>query len=40
MAQDIVPIELSLTAGDLVTLWAPPWRAGDKPGRQSGAAAA
>jgi hypothetical protein len=27
MAQDIVPIELSLTAGDLVTLWAPKWRA-------------
>lgn len=27
MAADIVPIELSLTAGDLVTLWAPPWRA-------------
>ncbi|HEY2763711.1 MAG TPA: primosomal protein [Pseudonocardiaceae bacterium] len=27
MAQDIVPIELSLTAGDLVTLWAPHWRA-------------
>lgn len=26
MAQDIVPIELSLTAGDLVTLWAPQWR--------------
>jgi hypothetical protein len=26
MAQDIVPIELSLTAGDLVTLWAPRWR--------------
>lgn len=23
---DIVPIELSLTAGDLVTLWAPRWR--------------
>ena len=27
MAADIVPIELSLTAGDLVTLWAPRWRA-------------
>ncbi|MFN2494958.1 MAG: primosomal protein [Pseudonocardiaceae bacterium] len=26
MAQDIVPIELCLTAGDLVTLWAPGWR--------------
>lgn len=26
MAQDIVPIELSVTAGDLVTLWAPRWR--------------
>ena len=26
MAQDIVPIELGLTAGDLVTLWAPQWR--------------
>ncbi len=26
MAADIVPIELSLTAGDLVTLWAPRWR--------------
>ncbi len=26
MAQDIVPIELGLTAGDLVTLWAPRWR--------------
>jgi hypothetical protein len=26
MAADIVPIELSLTAGDLVTLWAPHWR--------------
>lgn len=26
MAADIVPIELSLPAGDLVTLWAPPWR--------------
>lgn len=26
MAQDIVPIELALTAGDLVTLWAPQWR--------------
>ncbi|MFZ0121631.1 MAG: primosomal protein [Pseudonocardiaceae bacterium] len=27
MAADIVPIELSVTAGDLVTLWAPRWRA-------------
>ncbi|MGQ0715911.1 MAG: primosomal protein [Pseudonocardiales bacterium] len=26
MAADIVPIELALTAGDLVTLWAPRWR--------------
>ncbi|HYZ08216.1 MAG TPA: primosomal protein [Pseudonocardiaceae bacterium] len=26
MAQDIVPIELGLTAGDFVTLWAPRWR--------------
>ncbi|AMY19466.1 MULTISPECIES: primosomal protein [Nocardiaceae] len=26
MAQDIVPIELGVTAGDLVTLWAPEWR--------------
>ncbi|MGD9990435.1 primosomal protein [Pseudonocardia sp.] len=26
MASDIVPIRLSLTAGDLVTLWAPQWR--------------
>jgi hypothetical protein len=26
MAADIVPIELGLTAGDLVTLWAPRWR--------------
>ncbi len=26
MAQDIVPVQLSLTAGDLVTLWAPGWR--------------
>ncbi len=25
MAADIVPIEVSLTAGDLVTLWAPRW---------------
>jgi len=24
--QDIVPVQLSLTAGDLVTLWAPLWR--------------
>ena len=28
MASDIVPIQLSLTAGDLVTLWAPRWREG------------
>jgi hypothetical protein len=26
MAADIVPIEISVTAGDLVTLWAPRWR--------------
>lgn len=26
MASDIVPIRLSLTEGDLVTLWAPTWR--------------
>lgn len=26
MAQDIVPIELGLTRGDLITLWAPRWR--------------
>jgi hypothetical protein len=26
MAQDIVPITLALTDGDLVTLWAPRWR--------------
>ncbi|MFD7654084.1 primosomal protein [Actinosynnema sp. NPDC059797] len=26
MAQDIVPIELGLTQGDVVTLWAPRWR--------------
>ncbi|HZG92144.1 MAG TPA: primosomal protein [Pseudonocardia sp.] len=26
MASDIVPIQLSLTGGDLVTLWAPRWR--------------
>jgi hypothetical protein len=26
MAQDIVPIQLGLTQGDLVTLWAPRWR--------------
>lgn len=26
MAQDIVPIELGLPQGDLVTLWAPTWR--------------
>ncbi|AOW92170.1 primosomal protein [Rhodococcus sp. WMMA185] len=29
MAGDIVPIELGLTDGDLVTLWAPLWREGD-----------
>jgi hypothetical protein len=28
VASDIVPIQLSLTAGDLVTLWAPRWREG------------
>lgn len=27
MAADIVPIELAVTAGDLLTLWAPRWRA-------------
>src|SRR5215204_137777 len=26
MAQDIVPIRLGLTQGDMVTLWAPTWR--------------
>jgi hypothetical protein len=26
MAQDIIPITLALTAGDLITLWAPRWR--------------
>ncbi|MEO9222535.1 MAG: primosomal protein, partial [Mycobacteriaceae bacterium] len=26
MAQDIVPVELVLTEGDLITLWAPRWR--------------
>ena len=26
MAQDIVPIELGLPQGDVVTLWAPRWR--------------
>ena len=26
MASDIVPIQLALTRGDVVTLWAPPWR--------------
>ncbi|KZB79630.1 hypothetical protein [Amycolatopsis regifaucium] len=31
MAQDIVPIELGLPQGDVVTLWAPRWRQeGDK----------
>ncbi|MFC4602593.1 primosomal protein [Rhodococcus kronopolitis] len=29
MAGDIVPIQLGLTDGDLVTLWAPKWREGD-----------
>ena len=29
MAGDIVPIEIGLTDGDLVTLWAPRWREGD-----------
>lgn len=29
MAGDIVPIELGLTRGDLVTLWAPSWHEGD-----------
>ncbi|QIX51279.1 primosomal protein [Rhodococcus sp. DMU1] len=29
MAGDIVPIELGLTDGDVVTLWAPRWREGD-----------
>ncbi|EOM75443.1 primosomal protein [Rhodococcus rhodnii] len=29
MAGDIVPIELGLTDGDYVTLWAPSWREGD-----------
>jgi hypothetical protein len=28
VAMDIVPIQLSLTAGDLITLWAPSWREG------------
>ena len=26
MAQDIVPVQLALTEGDVVTLWAPRWR--------------
>jgi len=26
MAQDIIPVELVLTEGDLITLWAPRWR--------------
>jgi hypothetical protein len=26
VADDLVPIQLSLTAGDLVTLWAPAWQ--------------
>lgn len=30
MAGDIVPIELGLTNGDVVTLWAPHWRDGDE----------
>lgn len=29
MAGDIVPIELGLTDGNMVTLWAPRWREGD-----------
>lgn len=29
MTGDIVPIELGLTDGDVVTLWAPQWREGD-----------
>ncbi|SNT46013.1 primosomal protein [Rhodococcoides kyotonense] len=29
MAGDIIPIELGLTRGDFVTLWAPEWREGD-----------
>ncbi|MGL4305600.1 MAG: primosomal protein [Mycobacteriaceae bacterium] len=29
MAGDIIPIELGLTNGDFVTLWAPNWREGD-----------
>ncbi|MGV9710515.1 primosomal protein [Gordonia sp. NPDC003424] len=29
MAGDIVPIELGLTDGNIVTLWAPRWREGD-----------
>lgn len=29
MAGDIVPIELGLTGGNVVTLWAPRWREGD-----------
>ncbi|WP_433870075.1 primosomal protein [Saccharopolyspora sp. CA-218241] len=30
MAQDIVPIELGLPQGDVVTLWAPRWREDDE----------
>lgn len=30
MAQDIVPVELGLTEGDLITLWAPRWREDDE----------
>ena len=31
MAAELVPIRLSVTAGDLYTLWAPRWRdAGDE----------
>lgn len=30
MAQDIVPIELGLPRGDVITLWAPRWREGDE----------
>jgi hypothetical protein len=26
MAQDIVPVQLGLTQGDMITLWAPQWR--------------
>lgn len=30
MAQDIVPVQLGLTEGDVVTLWAPRWRQDDE----------